>query len=144
MPPSSTRGCFKPTYIPSAHELFCGLICSNLGWFAETTEVFLLLIIFFLARRWCSAWSFRIKIWLRKSRSSLGRSQSHYQFSLKAVRLQQVYCSIRRHGQRVSFLSDDKVLCQRSVNETILGEFQSKMIVFWAQYGVLLFPLNRP
>ena len=58
--------------------------------------------------------------------------------------LQHVYCSIRRHGQRGSFVSDDKVLCQRSVNETILGEFQSKMIVFWAQYGVLLFPLNRP
>ena len=31
-------------------------------------------------------------------------------------------------------------ICQRD----ILGEFQSKMIVFWVQYGVLLFPLNRP
>ena len=58
--------------------------------------------------------------------------------------LQHVYCSICRHGQRGSFVSDDKVLCQQSVNETILWEFQSKMIVFWAQYGVLLFPLNRP
>ena len=55
-----------------------------------------------------------------------------------------MYCSIRRHGQRGSFASDDKVLCHRSVNEIILGEFQSKMIVFWTLYGVLLFPLNRP
>ena len=28
--------------------------------------------------------------------------------------LQHVYCSIRRHGQRGSFVSDDKVLCQRN------------------------------
>ena len=42
-------------------------------------------------------------------------------------------------------LKDEKCVGrQRSVNETILGEFQSKMIVFWAQYGVLRFPLNRP
>ena len=42
-------------------------------------------------------------------------------------------------------LKDEKCVGrQRSVNETILGEFQSNMIVFWAQYGVLLFPLNRP
>ena len=54
------------------------------------------------------------------------------------------HCSIRRHGQRGSFVSDVKVLCQRSVNETILGGFQRKMIVFWVQYGVLLFPLNQP
>jgi len=49
--------------------------------------------------------------------------------------LQHVYCSIGRHGQRQSFLSDDKVLCQPSVNKAILGEFQSKMIVSWQQYG---------
>ena len=49
--------------------------------------------------------------------------------------LQHVYCSIGRHGQRQSFLSDDKVLRQPSVNKAILGEFQSKMIVFWQQYG---------
>ena len=54
------------------------------------------------------------------------------------------HCSIRRHGQRGSFVSNVKVLCQRSVNETILGGFQRKMIVFWVQYGVLLFPLNQP
>ena len=54
------------------------------------------------------------------------------------------HCSIRRHGQRGLFVSDVKVLCQRSVNETILGGFQRKMIVFWVQYGVLLFPLNQP
>ena len=42
-------------------------------------------------------------------------------------------------------LKDEKCVGrQRSVNETILGEFQSNMIVFWAQYGVLRFPLNRP
>ena len=53
--------------------------------------------------------------------------------------LQHMYRSIHRHGERGSFVSDDKVLCQRSVNETILGQFQSKMIVFWTQYGVLLY-----
>ena len=42
-------------------------------------------------------------------------------------------------------LKDEKCVGrQRSLNETILGEFEGKMIVFWAQYGVLLFPLNRP
>ena len=42
-------------------------------------------------------------------------------------------------------LKDEKCVGrQRSVNETIRGEFQSNTIVFWAQYGVLLFPLNRP
>ena len=57
--------------------------------------------------------------------------------------LQHVYCSIRRHGQRGSFVSDDKVLCQRSVNETILGELQSKMIVFWALETKIRLPISQ-
>lgn len=52
--------------------------------------------------------------------------------------------TLRSHDQRRSSVSNDKVLFQRAVNETILREFQRNMKLFWTQHGVLFFPPNKP